>query len=54
MGCQKIQQDVPAQGLDTSQAGTFHATGEASPVGEDHQREVLAVEVTNGLGGLKS
>lgn len=34
-------------------AGTFHATGEAPPVGEDHQREVLPVEVPNSLGCFK-
>ena len=35
-------------------AGTFHAAGEASPVGEDHQREMLPVEVLNSLGRFKS
>lgn len=34
-------------------AGTFHAAGEAPPVGEDHQREVLPVEVPNSLGCFK-
>lgn len=34
--------------------GTFHATGEASPVGKYHQREVFPVEVPNSLGCFKS
>lgn len=34
--------------------GTFHAAGEASPVGKDHQREVLPVEIPNGLSCFKS
>lgn len=40
--------------LGTPRAGTFHATGEASPVGKDHQREMLPVEVPNSLGRFKS
>lgn len=41
-------------GTCTPSTGTFHATGEASPVGEDHQREMLPVEVPNSLGCFKS
>lgn len=37
----------------TPSAGTFHAAGEAPPVGEDHQREMLPVEVPNSLGCFK-
>ena len=32
---------------------TFHPTGEASPVGKDHQRQPFTVEVLNGLIRLK-
>lgn len=40
--------------LGTLSVGTFHAAGETSPVGKDHQREVLPVEVPNSLGCFKS
>lgn len=40
--------------LGTPSVGTFQAAGEASPVGEDHQREMLPVEVPNSLGRFKS
>lgn len=33
--------------------GTFHSSGKAPPVGEDHQRQVLTVEVRNGLSGFE-
>lgn len=36
----------------TEVAITFHATREASPVGKDHQRQPLPVEVVDGLGCL--
>ena len=32
---------------------TFHPTGEASPVGKDHQRQPFTVEVLDSLIGLK-
>lgn len=38
----------------TPSAGTFHAAGEASPVGKDQQREMLPVEVPDGLGCFES
>jgi len=40
--------------LGTPHTGTFHAAGEASPVGEDHQWEMLPVEVPDSLGCFKS
>lgn len=32
---------------------TFHSARKAPPVGEHHQRQVLAVKVRNGLGSFK-
>ena len=32
---------------------TFHAAGETSPVGEDHQRKTISVEVPDRLSCLK-
>lgn len=40
-------------GKGSRQPVTFHPTREASPVGEDHERQPLSVEVIDGLRGLE-
>lgn len=50
---QETRHSTGRQQEGTPTAVTFHPTGEASPVGKDHQRQPLSVEVVDSLGCLK-
>ena len=48
--CIKISTSIKL--IKLNNAPTFHATRESSPVGKDHEWQLFAVEVVDGLGRL--